>query len=114
MRRALHGEDSALTPLTGYDVPPSARIVSPAPATWYQSTLSDAGTRFAGFTVFTILIWSADAFSVAVSARALDLQLPFSVAALLLCGLGLGSAVPSTPGYVGIFQFVTESVLMQL
>jgi len=68
--------------------------------------------RFAGFTAFTVMIWCADAFSVAISARALDLQLPFSVAALLLCGLGLGSAVPSTPGYVGIYQFVTESVLM--
>src|SRR5438067_699835 len=54
--------------------------------------------RFAGFTGFTVLIWCADAFSVTVSARALDLQLPFFVAALLLCGLGLGSAIPSTPG----------------
>src|ERR1039458_3448958 len=29
----------------------------------------------------------------------------------LLAGLGLGSALPSTPGYVGIYQFVTVSIL---
>jgi hypothetical protein len=33
------------------------------------------------------------------------------MASLLICGLGLGSALPSTPGYVGIFQFVAVSVL---
>jgi uncharacterized membrane protein YbhN (UPF0104 family) len=33
------------------------------------------------------------------------------VALLLLAGLGLGSALPSTPGYVGIYQFVTVSIL---
>jgi uncharacterized membrane protein YbhN (UPF0104 family) len=37
--------------------------------------------------------------------------LPFRVALLLLAGLGLGSALPSTPGYVGIYQFVTVSIL---
>ena len=30
---------------------------------------------------------------------------------LLIAGLGLGSALPSTPGYVGIFQFVAVSIL---
>ena len=34
-----------------------------------------------------------------------------SVAFLLLAGLGLGSALPSTPGYVGIYQFVAVTVL---
>jgi glycosyltransferase 2 family protein len=33
------------------------------------------------------------------------------VAFLLVAGLGLGSALPSTPGYVGIYQFVAVSVL---
>jgi hypothetical protein len=30
----------------------------------------------------------------------------------LITGLGLGSALPSTPGYVGIYQFVAVSVLV--
>jgi uncharacterized membrane protein YbhN (UPF0104 family) len=33
------------------------------------------------------------------------------VAFLLMAGLGLGSALPSTPGYVGIYQFVAVRVL---
>ena len=37
--------------------------------------------------------------------------MPFSVAFLLLAGLGLGSALPSTPGYIGIYQFVAVRVL---
>jgi hypothetical protein len=40
------------------------------------------------------------------------LRLSFPVAALLLCGMGLGSALPSTPGYVGIYQFVAVTVLV--
>ena len=36
----------------------------------------------------------------------LGLVIPFPVAFLLNAGLGLGSALPSTPGYVGIYQFV--------
>jgi len=33
------------------------------------------------------------------------------VAFLLIAGLGLGSALPSTPGYIGIWQFVAVSIL---
>ena len=36
------------------------------------------------------------------------------MAMLLLTGLGLGSALPSTPGYVGIYQFVAVTVLAPL
>jgi uncharacterized membrane protein YbhN (UPF0104 family) len=43
--------------------------------------------------------------------RALGLTFSFRVALLLLTGLGLGSALPSTPGYVGIYQFVAVTVL---
>ncbi len=30
---------------------------------------------------------------------------------LLLAGMGLGSALPSAPGYVGVYQFVAVEVL---
>jgi uncharacterized membrane protein YbhN (UPF0104 family) len=33
------------------------------------------------------------------------------MAFLLTAGLALGSALPSTPGYVGIYQFVAISIL---
>ena len=68
-------------------------------------------TRLAGFGFFTILIWSVDCFTAMLGAYGLGIELPFRVALLLLAGMGLGSALPSTPGYVGIYQFVTVSIL---
>lgn len=69
------------------------------------------GRRLAGFLVLTIAIWCIDAAGTMVGARALGLTIPAPVAFLLIAGLGLGSALPSTPGYVGIYQFVAVSVL---
>jgi uncharacterized protein (TIRG00374 family) len=67
--------------------------------------------RLFGFIGLTAVIWSLDAVSSIMGAHALDLQLTFPMAFLLLTGLGLGSALPSTPGYVGIYQFVAVEVL---
>jgi uncharacterized membrane protein YbhN (UPF0104 family) len=58
-----------------------------------------------------VLIWSLDALAATVTAAALGLSMPFAVALLLIASLGLGSALPSTPGYVGIYQFVAVTVL---
>ena len=68
--------------------------------------------RLAGFAAMTILIWSNDALFTVVAARAIHLKIAVPVAYLLLAGLGLASALPSTPGYVGIYQFVAVSVLV--
>ncbi len=68
--------------------------------------------RFGGFVFLTAVIWASDACSTILGARALGLRIDFRVAMLLLTGLGLGSALPSTPGYVGIYQFVAVSVLV--
>ncbi len=68
--------------------------------------------RFAGFVFLTLVIWAADSTSAIVAARGLGLHLSFGVALLLLTGLGLGSALPSTPGYVGVYQFVAVTILM--
>jgi uncharacterized protein (TIRG00374 family) len=67
--------------------------------------------RFLGFTVLTVAIWMADAFGTMLVAYALHLHFSFTTAMLLLTGMGLGSALPSTPGYVGIYQFVAVTVL---
>jgi uncharacterized protein (TIRG00374 family) len=67
--------------------------------------------RLAGFGFWTVVIWSMDTVTIMLGAHALGMDLPFRVALLLLSALGLGSALPSTPGYVGIYQFVTVSVL---
>lgn len=68
--------------------------------------------RFGGFVFLTAIVWACDACSTMIGARALGIAIDFRVAMLLLTGLGLGSALPSTPGYVGIYQFVAVSVLV--
>jgi glycosyltransferase 2 family protein len=68
--------------------------------------------RLSGFLGMTAVIWTLDALGSVVAAKALGLSMPLSVAFLLIAGLGLASAVPSTPGYVGVYQFVAVSILV--
>jgi hypothetical protein len=70
--------------------------------------------RFLGFAALTVVIWVIEALGIMAGAHALRLALSFPMAILLLTGLGLGSALPSTPGYVGIYQFVAVTVLAPL
>jgi glycosyltransferase 2 family protein len=67
--------------------------------------------RLLGFTALNIAIWSLDAIGTVIGAHALGLSMTLPVAFLLITGLALGSALPSTPGYIGIYQFVAVSVL---
>jgi hypothetical protein len=67
--------------------------------------------RLSGFLAFTILIWCLDALGAVIAGAALGLRIPLSVAFLLIAALGAGTALPSTPGYVGIYQFVAVTVL---
>src|SRR5258708_25269997 len=67
--------------------------------------------RLSGFLGVTALIWCLDAVGTVIVGAALGLRFPISLAFLLIAGLGLGSALPSTPGYVGIYQFVAVTVL---
>lgn len=67
--------------------------------------------RLGGFLGLTCVIWCFDAVSTITGARALGLTISLPIAFLLIAGLGLGSALPSTPGYVGIYQFVAVNVL---
>ena len=70
--------------------------------------------RLLGFTGLTVAIWMTDAFGAILMADGLHLHFSFAMAMLLLTGMGLGSALPSTPGYVGIYQFVAVTVLTPL
>jgi uncharacterized membrane protein YbhN (UPF0104 family) len=58
-----------------------------------------------------VVIWTLDAVGTVIVGAALGFRIPIAVAFLLIAGLGLGSALPSTPGYVGIYQFVAVTVL---
>ena len=70
----------------------------------------DAG-RFWKFGLFTAAVWLSDACATVLGGRALGLHVSFPVALLLLTGLGFASALPSTPGSLGIYQFIYVSVL---
>ncbi len=70
-----------------------------------------SGRRFLAFGGATAAIWLLDALGVVLGVRAFHFEVSLSVALLLLTGLGLGSALPSTPGYVGIYQFAGVTVL---
>jgi len=67
--------------------------------------------RLSGFLALTVVIWGLDALGAIVTGASLGFRMPIAVALLLMAGLGLGSALPSTPGYVGIYQFVAVTVL---
>jgi hypothetical protein len=96
---------------------------APLPATWRARLETIVGgiarglrsfhdaKRLSGFVLLTALIWCLDAGGAVIGAAALGLSLSLSAAFLLIAGLSLGSALPATPGYIGIYQFVAVSVL---
>jgi uncharacterized protein (TIRG00374 family) len=67
--------------------------------------------RLAGFLALTAIIWCLDATGTVITGVALGVPISVPAAFLLIAGLSLGSALPSTPGYVGIYQFVAVTVL---
>jgi uncharacterized protein (TIRG00374 family) len=64
------------------------------------------------FLLFTALIWLMDGISTITLALALHETLTLAQAFLFIAALGLSSAIPSTPGYVGVYQFVAVTVLV--
>jgi len=63
------------------------------------------------FILLTVIIWLLDVVIAITVAQALGLVLTPPQALILLAALGLSSAAPSTPGYVGIYQFVAVTIL---
>jgi len=95
----------------------------PMPAAW-RSPLQSLLVRFldgmrslqnpgraASFLALTAFIWLVDALVTMLGAYMLRLHLTLPQALLLLAGMGLASAIPSTPGYVGVYQFAAVTVL---
>lgn len=101
------------------------KIISilPVPQTW-RKMISDLAEKFLvgtrafrdpvramGFAGFTVVIWFLDATNAIIMAKAFNLTLTFPQAFLMLVALGLASALPSTPGSLGINQFVAVTLL---
>jgi glycosyltransferase 2 family protein len=68
--------------------------------------------RAPSFGVLTIVIWLMDGLVAITIAGAFDLRVTLAQALLLLAALGLASSIPTTPGYVGVYQFVAITVLI--
>ncbi|MCJ7434423.1 MAG: flippase-like domain-containing protein, partial [Anaerolineales bacterium] len=67
--------------------------------------------RAALFTGLTTLIWLIDALGTVILSYILNIPLLLKQAFVLIAALGLSSAIPSTPGYVGVYQFVAVTTL---
>ena len=70
--------------------------------------------RALAFSGLTLVIWTCDTIVALFIARALHLTLHPAGAVILVAALALSSALPSTPGYIGVYQFVAVSVLVPL
>lgn len=67
--------------------------------------------RMGGFMLLSAVIWGLDAVTMMQLGNAFQMDLSAPLALVLLAALGLSSALPSTPGYVGVYQFVAVAVL---
>ncbi len=67
--------------------------------------------RMAWFLVLTCILWLVDAIGTVLVARALGVELSVPAALVLLSALGASSAIPLTPGQIGVYQWVASSVL---
>ena len=68
-------------------------------------------TRVMQFIGLTGLIWLMDAIGTVFMAYILKIPLLLQQSFVLLAALGLSSTIPSTPGYVGVYQFVAVTTL---
>ncbi len=70
------------------------------------------GRRLLSFLLLTVVIWLIDGLGTIIGVRVISQNLNLGQALILLSALGLSSALPSTPGYVGIYQFIAVTVLI--
>jgi uncharacterized membrane protein YbhN (UPF0104 family) len=68
--------------------------------------------RLALFLSLTVIIWFIDGVSIVIGAGIISQVLNISQSLIFLSALGLSSAIPSTPGYIGVYQFVAVMVLV--
>lgn len=74
------------------------------------SALASPG-RLAGAVAWSLVLWLVNAASFVLAFRAFDLPVPASGALLLQGVLAFGIAIPTAPGYVGVFELVIRAVL---
>jgi len=63
--------------------------------------------RFTGVVLWSLALWIKNAAAFAICFRAFGLAVPLEAALLLQGIIGFGVAVPSTPGFLGVFEAAT-------
>lgn len=63
------------------------------------------------FVLLSIIVWAVDSVGMMFVARALGSELTLPQATIFIAALGFASSVPSTPGYVGVFQAIAVLLL---
>jgi uncharacterized membrane protein YbhN (UPF0104 family) len=67
--------------------------------------------RAVGVLAWSLAIWLGTALQFYAVMQAMRLQLPLTAALTVLCLTSLGMVVPSSPGYVGVFEYITVVAL---
>jgi uncharacterized protein (TIRG00374 family) len=62
--------------------------------------------RFAAIFGWTVAHWLLNAAGYMLAFRAFDIAVPFSAALFLIGFIALGAAVPSAPGFFGVFEYM--------
>ncbi len=68
--------------------------------------------RLGVFILLTAVIWLIDGLGNMIGVHIISQTLTLGQSLILLAALGLSSAVPTTPGYIGVYQFVAVNVLV--
>lgn len=63
--------------------------------------------RFAGVVFWSLVLWIKNAVAFAICFRAFGIEVPLEASLLLQGIIGFGVAIPSTPGYGGVFEAAT-------
>ena len=85
----------------------AARVMHAAEGIVAGLTVLKSPTRFAGVVLWSLVLWLKNAAAFAICFRAFGLDVPLEAALLLQGIIGFGVAVPSTPGFVGVFEAAT-------
>ncbi len=61
--------------------------------------------------LYTVLIWASNSLLLWLVLRAFHIEVPLTAGVLITAVLNLGMAVPSSPGYVGVFDYLMVLML---
>ncbi len=67
--------------------------------------------RFMNVLLWSVILWLVNAYSFYVGFAAFGIEASWSAALMLQSVIAFGVAVPSAPGYFGVFEFLTKAAL---